>query len=82
MTFLKEMILTDSIEIEATPEKIFDFFVRIDENYKAWHPDDHVEFRWIKGKPLEEGAIRYSEEYLHGKLHKAKVLYTKIVPNR
>jgi len=35
MTFLKEMILTDSIEIEATPEKIFDFFVRIDENYKA-----------------------------------------------
>jgi len=82
MTFSKEMILTDSIEIEATPEKIFDFFVRIDENYKAWHPDDHVEFRWIKGKPLEEGAIGYFEEYLHGKLHKAKVLYTKIVPNR
>ena len=36
----------------------------------------------IKGKPLEEGAIGYFEEYLHGKLHKAKVLYTKIVPNR
>lgn len=81
MKFLKEMILRDSIEIKTTPERIFDFFAHIEENYKAWHPEDHVVLRLIKGKPLEKGAIGYFEEYLHGKLHKAKVLYAKIVPN-
>ncbi len=39
------MILTDSIEIKAPPNKVFSFFTGIkdDESYKAWHPD-HVVF--------------------------------------
>jgi hypothetical protein len=32
MKFLKEMVLRDSIEIKTTPEKIFDFFVHMEEN--------------------------------------------------
>lgn len=75
------IILEDSIEIKTTPEKFWGFFVHIDENYKAWHPD-HVTFCWVKGGPLEEGTIGYFEEYLHGEMHKAKVVYTKIVPNK
>lgn len=83
MALLEDVILTDSIEIRTTPEKIFDFFAHLvdDESYRAWHPDDHVAFRWIKGMPWEEGSVVYAEEYIHGKLHKLKFVVTKIVPN-
>ena len=27
-----------------------------EKNYKAWHPKDHVEFKWTKGKPMESGS--------------------------
>ena len=75
--------LTDSIEIKATPEKVFNFFISIktSKDYRAWHPD-HVKFIWLKGAPFQEGSIVYFEEYLHGKLHKLKFVCTKVVPNR
>jgi len=84
MALLKEQILTDSIEIKTTPEKVFDFFFRLvdDESYRAWHPDDHVAFRWIKGHPWEEGSVVYAEEYIYGKLHKLKFVITKLIPDR
>ena len=76
--------LEDSIEVKAPPEKVFQWLTQrmMDrESYQAWHPD-HVDIRWIKGKPLQEGSIVYAEEYLHGDLHKLKFRITKIVPNR
>ena len=51
------------------------------ESYRAWHRD-HVDIRWIRGEPLQEGSVVYAEEYLHGDLHKLKFRITKIVPNR
>ncbi|MFX0046513.1 MAG: SRPBCC family protein [Candidatus Hermodarchaeota archaeon] len=78
------LTLTDSIEIKATPEKVYDWLMqrmKDKESYQAWHPD-HVDVRWIKGEPLHEGSILYAEEYLHGQLHKLKFRITKIVPNR
>jgi len=84
MALLKEQILTDSIEIKTTPEKVFNFFFHLvdDESYRAWHPDDHVALRWIKGHPWEKGSVIYAEEYIHGKLHKLKFVITKLIPNR
>jgi hypothetical protein len=84
MGLLEDVVLTESIEIKTTPEKIFDFFAHLvdDERYRAWHPDDHVALRWIKGKPWEEGSVVYAEEYIHGKLHKLKFIITEVVPNR
>lgn len=76
--------LTDSIEVNAPPEQVFSWLVqrmKDKESYKEWHPD-HVDVRWIKGKPLHEGAVLYAEEYLHGELHKLKFVITRIVPNR
>jgi len=75
--------LTDSIEIEATPEQVFDWLIerfKNKESYQAWHPD-HVDIRWIKGESFQEGSIVYAEEYLHGELHKLKFIITKVVPN-
>ena len=84
MAFFEEMILKDSIEIKTTSEKVFNFLTSIvdDESYRAWHKDDHVSFRWLKGRPWTEGSILYAEEYLHGKLHKFKFEIIKIVPNK
>ena len=84
MALMEDVTLTDSIEIKTTPEKVFDFLVHLvdDESYRAWHPEDHVALRWLKGNPWEEGSVVYAEEYIHGKLHKLKFLVTKVVPNR
>ena len=84
MAFFEDVILTDSIEINTTPEKIFSFLTSIvdDDSYRAWHKEDHVGFRWLKGKPWAEGSVIYAEEYIHGKLHKLKFKITKIVPNK
>jgi len=84
MKLLEDVTLTDSIEIKTTPEKVFGFLINLvdDESYRAWHPEDHVALRWIKGNPWEEGSVVYAEEYIHGKLHKLKFLVTKVVPNR
>ncbi|MCK5442730.1 MAG: SRPBCC family protein [Maribacter sp.] len=76
--------IVDSIEINATPAKIFDALAQVfssNGGYKKWHKD-HVSCKWIKGKALEEGSILYAEEYLHGKLHGLKARLTKIEPNR
>ena len=77
------MTITDSIKIKAPPEKIFNFLTSLKdtESYKAWHPE-HVVMRWIKGEPFAEGSVAYFEEYLHGKIHKAKFICTKVVSNR
>ena len=83
MTLFEDVTLTDSIEIKTTPEKIFRFLTSLvdDESYRAWHPDDHVSLRWLKGQPWEERSIARAEEYIHGKLHKLKFIVTKVVPN-
>lgn len=76
--------LTDSIEIKATPEKIFNGLIKVfssEEYFKTWH-QDHVKCHWIKGEPFEEGSILYVEEYLHGKIHKMKFIGTKVESNR
>jgi hypothetical protein len=76
-------ILTDSIEVNASPEKVFSRLVqrmKDKESYQAWHPD-HVDIRWIKGEPFHEGSVLYAEEYLHGELHKLKFLIMKIAPD-
>ena len=73
--------LGHTIDIDAAPEAVYSFFANIEENYTKWHPD-HVVFRWIGGNRLEEGATAYSEQYMHGSLHKLKAVFTKVVPNR
>jgi len=84
MKLLEDIILTDSIEIRTAPEKVFEFFLNIvdDASYQAWHPEDHVAFRWIQGVPWQQGSRAYAEEYIHGKLHKFKFLIKEVVPNR
>lgn len=74
------ILLRDTVEIKASPEQIFAFFLHFKENFHPWHPD-HVECRYLTEGPLSEGSVIYIEEYLHGKLHKLKLHITKMEPN-
>ncbi|MFX0124815.1 MAG: SRPBCC family protein [Candidatus Hodarchaeota archaeon] len=76
--------LKDSIEIQTTPEKVFNGLIKVfssQEYFKKWHKD-HIKCSWIKGEPFEVGSILYCEEYLHGALHKMKFIGTKKEQNR
>lgn len=74
--------LKDSIVIKRPPEAIFEWFDHFMENYKKWHPKDHVSAKWIKGKNFEEGSVLYVEEYLGEKLEKLKFKGTKKIKNK
>ena len=65
MALLKDVTLTDSIEIKTTPEKIFSFLTNLvdDESYRAWHPDDHVSLGWIEGKPWKKGSVVHAIDH-------------------
>lgn len=84
MRMLEDVILKQSTEIRTTSEKIFGFFSNLvdDESYRAWHSDDHVALRWLKGSPWQKGSVIYAEEYIDGELHKLTFIVTRVVPNR
>lgn len=71
--------LRDAIEIQTSPEKIFDFFIHFRDNFKAWHPD-HLRCWYLKDGPLGEGSIFYVQEYIHTKLQTLKFRVTKLAP--
>jgi hypothetical protein len=69
--------LKDSIEIKATPEKIFDWFINMDnKSFTEWHPN-HKKFVRVTGG-MEEGDIVYAEECVSGIWYKLKLKITKI----
>ena len=82
MALFEQIVLEDTIEINTTPEKIWEFWANMDKNYKAWHPQDHILFRWTKGRPMEEGSTIYAEETVGGKLLKIKVTCVDVIPNK
>lgn len=75
------LILRDVVEIETSPERIFDWFRHLDDNYLSWHPA-HVSCAYIGGDDLEAGSVLRVEEYLHGRLHRLKLTLTEVQPAR
>jgi len=82
MRLFQRLVLEDTVEIDTTPEAVWQFWANMDKNYKAWHPEDHVLFQWVKGRPMEEGSRIYAEETVGGRLLKGKVTCVDVVPNR
>ncbi len=77
------LVLTDSTEIRASPERVFRWFkgLKGKADYQSWHPD-HVDVSWTKGEPFEEGSVARFKEYLHGQLYTFTFLCTRVVPDR
>ncbi len=75
------IILEDSIEVNSTPEKVFDWLAQRmtdKESYQRWHPE-HVDLQWLRGEPVQEGSILAIEEYLNDNLQKLKYRITRVV---
>lgn len=75
------LCLRDVVELDASPERVFEWFRHLEENYRSWHPD-HVSCHYVRGRGLEDGAVLYAEEYLHGRLHRLKFTLTEVEPER
>ena len=82
MSLFSQLVLSDSIKIKSTPEKIWEFFSNLEINYKVWHPKDHILFKWTKGKPMESGSNWYGEEIVRGKVFKLKGTIGEVIKNR
>jgi len=82
MPFFNDIVITESIEIESSPEKLFNYLIGIvdDKSFRTLNADN-ISFRWIKGEPWAEGSIAYAEKYLHGKPHRFRFIVSQIVPN-
>ena len=78
----KRMTLMHEVAINTSPEKIWGFLINIESNYKAWHPEDHILFRWIKGAPFEKGSSFYAEQLMLGEKVKYKGKITDCIPGR
>ena len=82
MSLFKQFVMEDSTEIKTTPEKIWEFFINLDKNYKSWHPEDHIVFKWTKGKPMETSSHYYGEEIMNEKVKKFKGIIGEVIPYR
>lgn len=81
MGLFSRWIFKDTIEINTTPEAIWDFFMKLEENYISWHPEDHVVFKW-EGTPMESGTKWYAEEIAHDHHFKFKGVIGEVIPNQ
>ncbi len=73
--------LRESIEINVSPEVIWDWLLHIAENYLEWHPS-HIKANWQTETGSEVGSILYAEEDINGEFLKMKSKLTKLIPNR
>jgi hypothetical protein len=70
------------VAINCSPEKIWEFLKNIETNYKAWHPDDHLVFRWTKGAPIEMGSTFYAEQFMVGRKVKYNGIISECIPGK
>jgi len=71
--------LRDSIEIKASPERVYGWLTSLDEHYGEWHLD-HVKCVYEGGEAAEGEVFRF-EEYIHGDLHKIRGRITRLDKN-
>jgi hypothetical protein len=79
-TIQKHMTLVHDVNVETTPDRIWDFLINIDRNYSAWHPADHILFQWTKGEPFSAGSTFYAEQYMTGEKVKYNGRITESIP--
>ena len=73
--------LRESIEINVSPEIIWDWILHIAENYLEWHPS-HIKANWETEIASEVGSILYAEEDISGEFLKMSSKLTQLIPNR
>jgi hypothetical protein len=75
------MRLRHEIHIDAPPGRAFEFFRRMPDNYRRWHPD-HVRFEWVTGTDLMRGTVFCFEERIDGRPLRRTAVFTSVIENR
>lgn len=76
------MIVSQSTDIAAAPERVHAFFEAMEERYTNWHPD-HIVFRWLSSdRGVEPGGGFYIEERINGQLLKRTMRFSRVEPAR
>jgi hypothetical protein len=73
--------LRESIELNVSPEVIWDWLLHIAENYLEWHPA-HIKANWETETASQIGSILYAEEDISREFLKMQSKLTKLIPNR
>jgi hypothetical protein len=83
MPFFENVHIKVPVEINAPPEKVFEYLTGIvdDAGFKKLNADN-ISFRWLKGEPWCVGSIACAKKILHGKPHSLKFVVRKIVTDR
>ncbi len=82
LTLQRQMTLVHEVDIKSSPDKIWDFLLNIERNYSAWHPCDHILFKWTNGSPFDTGATFYAEQYMMGEKVKYRGKITESIPGK
>jgi hypothetical protein len=62
------MSIIESRRLPLPPARIWRFFAEeVEERYPEWHRE-HLRWRWLRGQPLEQGAVWFAEEWV-GRMH-------------
>lgn len=74
-------IITEETIIKTSPENIWNFLTSLhtDDNYKKWHPADHVVYILRKGDMTKVGGAAYFVEHMGN--FTLKLTYTTKVAN-
>ncbi len=73
--------LVDRCHIPASPEQIWRWFENLEENYLRWHPA-HLDFRSIRGTPVQEGSICFFDTRIDGFRLRMRTRVVEAVPMR
>ena len=64
---MKILKLTHEIDIDAEPHDLWNFFEKLETNYKRWHPEDHIFFKWVGGGSIKTGTKFHSQQIIMGR---------------
>lgn len=56
----------EGTRLPLTSERIWRFFAEeVEDRYPEWH-QEHLRWRWLRGRPLEKGAVWFADEWIGG----------------
>ena len=75
-------VINHSHSIGVSSDRAFNWFTNLDKNYITWHPDSHINFQWLSGKPVKEGSTFIFEEQIRRHKHKMLMKISDFAENQ
>ena len=74
--------IVETVRISHPPERIWRFFAEeVEHCYPEWH-SEHLRWRWLRGRPLEQGAIWFADERIGRTRIAGRFIVDEVHPGR